>query len=62
VLSIAQLGGMVLPWLTGKATIAFGYRAGLAVPALAALSIAVGSALVWHTRARRPAMAVRSTP
>jgi macrolide resistance protein len=61
-LSVAQLGGMVLPWLTGRATIAFGYRAGLTVPALAALGIAVGSALVWHMRARRPAMAVGRTP
>ena len=61
-LSIAQLGGMVLPWLTGRATIAFGYRAGLTVPALAALGIAVGSALAWHMRARRPAMVVGGTP
>jgi macrolide resistance protein len=62
VLSIAQLGGMVLPWLTGRATIAFGYRAGLAVPALAALGIAAGTALAWHGRARRPGMAVGGTP
>ena len=52
-LSVAQLGGMVLPWLTGRATIAYGYRAGLVVPALAALGIACGTALVWHSRARR---------
>jgi fucose permease len=52
-LSVAQLGGMVLPWLTGRATIAYGYRAGLIVPALAALGIACGTALVWHSRARR---------
>ena len=52
-LSIAQVGGMVLPWLTGRATIAYGYRAGLVVPALAALGIACGTALVWHSRARR---------
>lgn len=52
-LSIAQVGGMVLPWLTGRATIAYGYRAGLLVPALAAFGIAAGTALAWQARARR---------
>ena len=52
-LSVAQLGGMVLPWLTGRATIAYGYRIGLVVPAIAALGIACGTAMVWHSRARR---------
>jgi MFS family permease len=59
-LSVAQLGGMVLPWLTGRATIAYGYRAGLAVPAIAALGIACGTALVWHGRARRVPMAAEA--
>lgn len=52
-LSIAQIGGMVLPWLTGRATIAYGYRAGLVVPALAAFGIAAGTVLAWQARARR---------
>lgn len=52
-LSIAQLGGMVLPWLTGRATIAYGYRAGLVVPALAAFGVAAGTVLAWQARARR---------
>lgn len=55
-LSVAQLGGMVLPWLTGRATVAYGYRVGLVVPAVAALGIAIGTALAWRARARRPAM------
>jgi MFS family permease len=52
-LSIAQIGGMLLPWLTGRATIAYGYRAGLVVPALAAFGVAAGTVLAWQTRARR---------
>jgi fucose permease len=60
-LSVAQLGGMLLPWLTGRATIAFGYRAGLAVPALAALGVAIGTAIAWHARARRPSLAIEAS-
>ena len=52
-LSIAQIGGMVLPWLTGRATIAYGYRAGLVVPALAAFGVAAGTVLAWQARSRR---------
>jgi fucose permease len=59
-LSVAQLGGMVLPWLTGRATVAYGHRAGLAVPALAALGIAAGTALAWRSRARRPALVLEA--
>jgi hypothetical protein len=47
---------MVLPWLTGRATIAYGYRAGLMVPAVAAFGVAAGTALVWQARARRAAL------
>lgn len=39
VLSIARLGGMVLAWQTSRATIAFGYRAGLTVPARPAMAV-----------------------
>jgi fucose permease len=60
-LSVAQLGGMLLPWLTGRATIAFGYRAGLAVPALAALGVAIGTAIAWLARARRPSLAIEAS-
>jgi fucose permease len=56
-LSIAQIGGMVLPWLTGRATIAYGYRAGLVVPALAAFGVAAGTVLAWQARSRRVGMA-----
>jgi fucose permease len=59
-LSVAQIGGIVLPWLTGRATVAYGYRAGLLVPALAALGVAIGTALAWRARARRPALVLRS--
>jgi fucose permease len=52
-LSIAQTGGMLLPWLTGRATFAYGYRAGLIVPALAAFGVAAGTVLAWQARARR---------
>jgi ACS family D-galactonate transporter-like MFS transporter len=55
-LSVAQLGGMVLPWLTGRVTVEYGYRAGLLVPAAAALGITIGTALAWRARARRPAL------
>jgi hypothetical protein len=48
---------MVLPWLTGRATIAYGYRAGLVVPALAALGVAVGTLLAWQARSRRAGVA-----
>jgi MFS transporter, ACS family, D-galactonate transporter len=56
-LAIAQIGGMALPWLTGRATIAYGYRTGLVVPALAAFGLAVGTALAWQARVRRVAVA-----
>jgi fucose permease len=56
-LSIAQVGGMLLPWLTGRATIAFGYRASLIVPALAAFGLAAGTLLAWHARVRRVVVA-----
>ena len=55
-LSVAQLGGMVLPWLTGRVTVEYGYRAGLLVPAAAALGVTIGTALAWRARARRPAL------
>lgn len=58
-LSVAQLGGVLLPWLTGRATIAYGYRTGLAVPALAVLGIAIGTAIAWHVR--RPALAIEGS-
>jgi fucose permease len=51
-LSVAQIGGIVLPWLTGRATVAYGYRVGLMVPALAALGVAIGTALAWRARSR----------
>lgn len=52
-LSVAQIGGIAMPWLTGRMTIAYGYRAGLTVPSLAALGIAAGTLLAWQARARR---------
>ncbi len=52
-LSMAQIGGMVLPWMTARTTIAFGYRAGLVVPILGACGIAIGTALAWRSRAGR---------
>ena len=52
-LAVAQVGGIVMPWLTGRLTIGFGHRAGLAVPAVAALAIAVGTAVTWRSRALR---------
>lgn len=60
-LSIAQIGGMLLPWLTGRATIAYGYRAGLIVPALAAFGLAAGTVLAWQGRARRAGVVVEAT-
>ncbi len=60
-LSIAQIGGMVLPWLTGRATIAYGYRAGLVVPALAAFGVAAGTVLAWQARARRAGVVAEAT-
>jgi fucose permease len=51
-LSMAQVGGMIMPWLTGRATIAYGHRPGLVIPAMAAFGIAAGSAFVWQVRAR----------
>jgi len=59
-LSIAQIGGMLLPWLTGRATIAYGYRTGLVVPALAAFGLAAGTALAWQARVRRVAVAAEA--
>ena len=58
---VSRQAQLLVVFLTGRATIAFGYRAGLAVPALAALGIAVGSALVWHARARRPVLAIEGS-
>ena len=49
---------MLLPWLTGRATIAYGYRAGLVVPALAAFGLAAGTVLAWQARARRVGVVV----
>ena len=59
-LSIAQIGGMLLPWLTGRATIAYGYRPGLVVPALAAFGLAAGTVLAWQARMRRVAVAAEA--
>ena len=59
-LSVAQFGGMVLPWLTGRATIEYGYRPGLIVPALAAAGVASGTALAWRHRARRVPLAAQA--
>lgn len=61
-LSIAQLGGIVLPWLTGRATVAYGYRVGIMVPALAALGIAIGTALAWRVRARSVPASYQAVP
>lgn len=55
-LSAAQIGGMVLPWLTGRATVAAGYRSAMVVPALACFALAAATALTWHARARRGVM------
>lgn len=59
-LSVAQIGAVVLPWLTARATIAAGYRAGLLVPILSALAIACGAALVWRGRRAAHASPSRS--
>lgn len=56
-LSIAQLGGILAPWLTGRVTIAYDYRPGLIVPALLAFGITAGTAMAWRTRATRVAIA-----
>lgn len=57
-LSTAQIGGMVMPWATGQATIARGYRFGLVIPAFCAFGIAAGAALAWKARAERVPAAV----
>jgi fucose permease len=59
-LSIAQIGGMLLPWVTGRATIAYGYRAGLVVPALAAFGVAAGTVMAWQARSRRAGAVVEA--
>ncbi|HEX7085195.1 MAG TPA: MFS transporter [Vicinamibacterales bacterium] len=60
-LSVAQVGAVVLPWLTARATIAAGYRGGLLVPILSALAIAAGAALVWRGRHVAHASSSRSS-
>src|SRR5690606_18296103 len=60
-LSIAQIGSVALPWLTARATIAAGYRAGLLIPILSALAIAAGAALVWRGRRAAHASPSRSS-
>ena len=48
-----RLAGCSCRGSPGRATIAYGYRAGLVVPALAAFGVAAGTVLAWQARARR---------
>jgi FHS family L-fucose permease-like MFS transporter len=57
-LSVAQVGGMVLPWITGRAAIAAGFRVAMTVPALAAALLAVAATM---TLARLAAPGLRPT-
>lgn len=54
-LSVAQVGGMVLPWLTGRTAIMMGFRTAMVVPLAAAMALSA-SASVW--RILRPARAM----
>jgi fucose permease len=61
-LSLAQLGGMVLPWVTGRTAVAAGFRLAMAVPLAAALALAGGAATVWVSRVARQLPDSRSEP
>ena len=52
-LSVAQTGGIVLPWLVGRVTVARGFREAMLVPCLGSLGIAAGAAAAWYGRAAR---------
>jgi MFS family permease len=55
-LSVSQIGAMVLPWITGRVAIAAGFRSAMVVPVLAAALLA-GAAAV--TLARRGVLGLR---
>jgi fucose permease len=50
-LSLAQLGGVTLPWLTGRAALAEGFRAAMVVPLGGALVVLAGAATIRIRRA-----------
>jgi fucose permease len=52
VISLGQIGGVALPWITGRVAIAAGFRLALIVPLAAALAIAAG-AVTLRLRRRR---------
>lgn len=56
-LSLGQIGGMLLPWLLGQVATASSLRVALLVPLGGALFIALGAALTWRQRAIRGAAA-----
>ena len=43
VISLGQIGGVTLPWITGRAAIAYGFRGAMLVPMAASLAILAGA-------------------
>ncbi len=43
VISLGQIGGVTLPWITGRTAIAYGFRGAMLVPMAAALAVVFGA-------------------
>lgn len=59
-LSLAQVGGMLLPWVLARVATASSLRVALLVPLAGALGIAAGAALTWRQRAAKAAVIRRA--
>jgi FHS family L-fucose permease-like MFS transporter len=61
-LSVAQLGGMLLPWITGRVAIVNGFRMAMLVPLAAAIVLSASAGAMWMRRAARTSEPPRSEP
>ena len=52
VISLGQIGGVTLPWITGRAAIAVGFRGAMLVPMAASLAILAGAVTLRVRRGR----------
>jgi MFS family permease len=52
VISLGQIGGVTLPWMTGRAAITFGFRGAMLVPVVAALALVAGAVTLRVGRGR----------
>ncbi len=61
-ISVAQLGAVLLPWIAGRVAISQGFRAAMLIPFAAAIALALSAGALRVRRALQTVEPTRSEP